>query len=235
MALFAVIALVTILGLLSKANLFSPKLIKFETSIPQVIDEIVQVTTVDIPQQIENNLTQVQSKTTEIPITKESLIDPVIVSSSEILPEILPNKEITNQAVKTSESQGTNSLNQNSGSSTGANYVESTDYGNAIVKTSSLDKLPEFPGGIAKFYAFVGNNFEKPVIDDNESIRVIVNFIIEKDGSMTNIQVRNDPGYGIAKEAIRVLKSLKTKWIPGVVNSKSVRTGYSLPITIQLE
>jgi hypothetical protein len=51
---------------------------------------------------------------------------------------------------------------------------------------------------------------------------------------MTDIQVKNDPGYGLGKEAMRVLKSLKTKWTPGILNSKAVRTSYSLPITVQM-
>jgi protein TonB len=58
--------------------------------------------------------------------------------------------------------------------------------------------------------------------------------VIEKDGSMTNIHVKRDPGYGLGKEAIRVLKSLRTKWTPGIINSKPVRTAYDLPITVQM-
>jgi protein TonB len=51
---------------------------------------------------------------------------------------------------------------------------------------------------------------------------------------MTDIQVKRDPGYGLGKEAIRVLKSLKTKWAPGMIDGKAVRTAYNLPITVQM-
>ncbi|MNT81451.1 Gram-negative bacterial tonB protein [compost metagenome] len=61
-----------------------------------------------------------------------------------------------------------------------------------------------------------------------------MSFVIEKDGSMTDIQVKKDPGYGLGKEAVRVLKSLKTKWSPGMMQGKAVRTAYNLPITIQI-
>jgi hypothetical protein len=98
-----------------------------------------------------------------------------------------------------------------------------------------LDKLPEFPGGMNKFYTYVGNNFEKQEIDGGGIIRVYVSFVIERDGSMTDIQVKKDPGYGLGKEAVRVLKSLKTKWTPGMIDSKPVRTAYNLPILVQLE
>jgi protein TonB len=50
---------------------------------------------------------------------------------------------------------------------------------------------------------------------------------------MTNIEVLQNPGYGLDREAIRVLKSLKTKWTPGILKGKPVRTSYNLPIVIQ--
>ncbi|WP_428231233.1 energy transducer TonB [Flavobacterium sp.] len=136
--------------------------------------------------------------------------------------------------------------NTNSGTGTSTNVLPSTGGGggepapstgniNDPVNTAILDKLPEFPGGMAKFYTYVGNNFNRPEIDAEKTLKVYVSFVIERDGSITDIMVKNDPGYGIGKEAIRVLKSLKTKWIPGVLNGKAVRTAYNLPITIKTE
>jgi protein TonB len=52
---------------------------------------------------------------------------------------------------------------------------------------------------------------------------------------MSNIKVLRDPGYGLGKEAIRVLKSLKSKWTPGMIAGQAVRTSYNLPITVKLE
>lgn len=105
---------------------------------------------------------------------------------------------------------------------------------NGLVIAAVLDAQPEFPGGIKKFYQYVGDNFEKQEIDEVESITVNVSFVIEKDGSMTDIKVLRNPGYGLDKEAIRVLKSLKTKWKPGVLNGEFVRTQYNLPITVKV-
>ena len=56
-------------------------------------------------------------------------------------------------------------------------------------------------------------------------------FIIEKDGSLSDIKVLRDIGYGTGDEAIRVLK-ISPKWIPGKQNNKEVRTLYSLPIPV---
>jgi protein TonB len=62
-----------------------------------------------------------------------------------------------------------------------------------------------------------------------------MSFVIEKDGSMTDIKVVRNPGYGLDKEAIRVLKSLRTKWSAGMKNGKKVRTQYTLPILVKME
>ncbi|MBC8645308.1 energy transducer TonB [Flavobacterium lindanitolerans] len=66
-------------------------------------------------------------------------------------------------------------------------------------------------------------------------MKVFVYFVVEKDGTLTNIKVVRDPGYGLGAEAIRVLKSIKTKWKPGIQNDKPVRTAYNLPITVEIK
>ena len=101
---------------------------------------------------------------------------------------------------------------------------------NGPMAVTMLDKMPEFPGGIKKFYEYVGNNFEKPEID--QTVNVLMSFVIEKDGTMTDIKVLRNPGYGLDKEAIRVLKSLRTKWEPGIKNGQPVRVLYQLPIKV---
>jgi protein TonB len=59
--------------------------------------------------------------------------------------------------------------------------------------------------------------------------------VIEENGTMSNIKVVRDPGYGLGNEAIRVLKSLKTKWSPGMIAGQAVRTFYNLPIKVTLQ
>lgn len=105
----------------------------------------------------------------------------------------------------------------------------------AILTPSVLEKNPNFPGGIAEFLRIVGNKFEVPSIEEERTIKVIVYFVVEKDGSLTNITVPRSPGYGLDKEAIRVLKSIKTKWEPGIYKGKPVRTSYSLPIVVKMQ
>lgn len=102
---------------------------------------------------------------------------------------------------------------------------------NTIYNTAGIEVKPDFPGGMDKFYKFVGKNFQVPE-EDGLKGKVFVTFVVEKDGSLTDIKVIRDIGYGTGKEAIRVLKSCP-RWNPGEQNGKKVRVLYSLPISIQ--
>jgi protein TonB len=102
---------------------------------------------------------------------------------------------------------------------------------NNIYNTAGIEVKPDFPGGLDKFYKFIGKNFQTPE-EDGLSGKIFVTFVVEKDGSLTDIKVLRDIGYGTGKEAIRVLKSCP-RWNPGEQNGKKVRVLYSLPITIQ--
>lgn len=101
----------------------------------------------------------------------------------------------------------------------------------SVHSLAGIEQKPEFPGGIEKFYQFVGKNYQPP---EEEGLmgKVYVTFVVEKDGSLTDIKVIRDIGYGTGKEAIRVLKKCP-KWLPGEQNGKKVRVLYSLPITIK--
>lgn len=107
--------------------------------------------------------------------------------------------------------------------------VEEVD--NSVYSTAGIQVQPDFPGGIEKFYKFVGKNYQTPE-EEGLKGKVFVSFVVEKDGSLTDIKVIRDIGYGTGKEAIRVLKSCP-KWTPGEQNGKKVRVLYSLPISIQ--
>ena len=102
---------------------------------------------------------------------------------------------------------------------------------NKVYGTVGIEVIPEFPGGMEKFYKFVGNNYQTPE-EEGLKGKVYVTFVVEKDGSLTDIKVIRDIGYGTGKEAIRVLNKCP-KWTPGEQNGKKVRVLYSLPITIQ--
>lgn len=94
-------------------------------------------------------------------------------------------------------------------------------------------EIPTFPGGISEFYKFVAQNFKMPK-NFNSNEKMIVSFIVEKDGSLSTFEVKKDLGSGTKEEAIRVLKS-SPKWIPAKVNNETVRYQYVLPIQMTKE
>ncbi|MCV9931166.1 energy transducer TonB [Flavobacterium sp. LS1R47] len=230
MGLLLITAAVCVTMLVSKLNH-----VNVSPTLPDI--PVVELKLTDIPYVTEKSaaMPAVKSQPTETVIEKSQLTNPTIVEASRATPEIAKNTENTVVAPTTGETNGTLTNVLTTGGNGGTEIAKTPSIGNELVTPGSLDKLPEFPGGINKFYTYVGNNFNRPELDSERTVRIYVSFVIERDGSMTDIIVKNDPGYGLGKEAVRVLKSLRTKWSPGMVDSKPVRTAYNLPITIKAE
>ena len=98
------------------------------------------------------------------------------------------------------------------------------------------EKQPEFPGGIEKFYEIVKSHIKYPEQMRESKIegKAFVEFVVEKDGSVTNFKTIRDPGYGSQEEAQRVI-ALLPKWSPGYQNGRPVSVRYQMPITFKLE
>ncbi len=95
-----------------------------------------------------------------------------------------------------------------------------------------IDQKPEFEGGIKAFFKFIGDNYKTP----NDFVgngRVFMSFIVETDGSLNEIKILRDVGFGTGQEAVRVLK-LSPKWKPGLSKGIPVRCNYQLPISISV-
>jgi len=106
---------------------------------------------------------------------------------------------------------------------------------NKVYKAGDSEiKQPEYPGGMEEFYKFVGEHFKvsEEVSKNNINTKVYMQFMVEKDGSLSEITIVKDAGYGLGEEATRVLK-LSPNWISGSENGMPVRVLYSLPITVQ--
>ena len=113
---------------------------------------------------------------------------------------------------------------------------DKSDYDKMIVKgiNDSIEKQPEYPGGIDAFYKLVGMNFKIPAEASKQKLegKAIIEFMVERDGSLSEFKIVKDLGYGIGNEAIRTIK-LSPKWIPGSINGKPARVLYTMPITVQ--
>jgi TonB family protein len=99
-----------------------------------------------------------------------------------------------------------------------------------------VEHAPNYPGGVDKFYKFLQQNIKYPAEAKNKNIqgKVFVSFIVEKDGSLSDVKAIHDPGAGCGPEAVRVMK-LSPKWNPGVQNGHKVRVQYTLPISFTLK
>ena len=98
-----------------------------------------------------------------------------------------------------------------------------------------IDIVPEFPEGLMAFNRFLGRNIHYPAIarENNTQGKVIISFIIEKDGTLSDIKVARGIGDGCDEEALRVMK-LSPPWKPGIQNGNAVRVAYSIPISFTL-
>ncbi len=101
---------------------------------------------------------------------------------------------------------------------------------------TTVEKMPTFPGGEFKMYEFLAMNIRYPqrARQDGYSGTVYVRFIVEPDGTITNIEVAKGVGGGCSEEAVRVVK-LMPKWIPGEAFGKKVRVTYTLPVNFRLQ
>jgi TonB family protein len=94
-----------------------------------------------------------------------------------------------------------------------------------------VERQPQFPGGLQAFGVFLGNNIKYPTDDAKNKVqgRVICKFVVERDGSVSNIEVLSTTTEAMGKEAVRVL-SLSPKWTPGYQDGRLVRVYYTVPI-----
>lgn len=99
-----------------------------------------------------------------------------------------------------------------------------------------VESMPEFPGGASKMMEFIARNIKYPPMARESGIqgRVFVNFVVEPDGSVSNVKVLRGIGGGCDEEAIRVVETMP-KWTPGRQRGKAVRVSFNLPVRFTLQ
>ena len=198
-----------------------------------LIDDSIHVVDVKFPPK-ESLPLPLAKKSAETPTTVD-LINPVVVAPQDATPVDITTNVNLGQNTNPNPADTGGTGGSNTGLTTTVTQPDNTGNGDTLVTTNMVEKSPVFPGGIDEFLRIVGNRFKTPEADEEGNIRVIVFFVVEKDGTLSNITVPRNPGFGLDKEAIRVLKSIKTKWEPGVYKGHPVRTQYSLPILVQMQ
>lgn len=104
-----------------------------------------------------------------------------------------------------------------------------------VFASDEVDVKPEFPGGTMAFYQLICKRLRIPDIEKNVVIKIYTSFIIEKDGSMSDVKVTNEIDEKLATETVKTLKAIKQKWVAAIKDGTAVRCAFILPITINIK
>lgn len=99
-----------------------------------------------------------------------------------------------------------------------------------------VDEMPSFPGGNYGLMTFLAQNMVYPVTAQENGVqgRVIISFVVETDGSITDVKVARSVDPSLDREAMRVVKAMP-KWTPGKKDGKPVRVKYTTPVVFRLQ
>ncbi|MDP2723836.1 MAG: energy transducer TonB [Bacteroidales bacterium] len=99
-----------------------------------------------------------------------------------------------------------------------------------------VESMPDFPGGMGKLMSYLASNIKYPPLAKESGIqgRVFINFVVEPDGSISQVKVLRGIGGGCDEEAVRVVQAMP-KWKPGMQRGKPVRVSYNLPVKFTLQ
>ena len=99
-----------------------------------------------------------------------------------------------------------------------------------------VEQMPEFPGGMNRLAEYLATNIRYPQLARESGIqgRVFINFVVEADGSVTNVRVIRSLGGGCDEEAMRVVRNMP-RWTPGRQRGRAVRVSYNLPVNFRLQ
>ena len=189
--------------------------------VPEIIDSLISVPVVIIPDIIKEDL----KKTTE----------KKIVRSDDL------NYKATDEKVETAAKVNDQAVTVKDGDVKGTDSIPAKDIPNVVPATTtednkdyvSVDEMPEFYGNV---YQFIKDRLQYPEIAKENRTQGVVglSFVIEKDGSVDNIKNLNTVDDGCTEEAIRVLK-LMPKWKPGKNHGQLVRVKYNIPVRFSLK
>lgn len=99
-----------------------------------------------------------------------------------------------------------------------------------------VEQMPSFPGGNAALMKYLSENIKYPVVAQENGVqgRVVVSFVVERDGSITDVKVVRSVDPSLDREATRVVKAMP-RWIPGKQNGSAVRVKYNVPVAFRLQ
>lgn len=199
----------------------------------------------ELPEEEEIEENQMQQEEIEIPealpeeiLNTEKFTEFLIVDNEQEIEQVKTNEEIqqTETAIGNVDfDKGTDDLN-----------VDRTYKEEVIVEEKkdpvkeeifqSVEQMPQFPGGEAELLKWIGNHIKYPTMAMENGVqgRVVVRFVVTKDGSIGEVQVARGKDPDLDKEAVRVVRSLP-KFTPGRMNGQPVSVWYTLPVNFKLQ
>ena len=174
-----------------------------------------------------------------IPITQQMLKPPPPPPPAPRLTDLIEivDEEINLDDVLEIEDVEANVANRRvydfSGQGNGYGDEYGDEYSDEAEVFAVVEDMPNFPGNVQQW---ISKNIKYPMIAQENNIqgRVFVQFVIERDGSVTDVKVARSVDPSLDKEAIRVVKAMP-KWTPGKQRNKPVRVSYTVPINFQLQ
>jgi periplasmic protein TonB len=170
-------------------------------------------------------------------IDEVKFVKPKVVEAAKVTEEIKTMDELKDKNIAEKDQKGDKDAKVTIDQPTGDSDKPVEVVDNNVYSSAGLEVQPEYPGGWGKFGQYVASKYRTDEIAEKAGQdlkgRVIVEFVVEKDGSLTDIKVIRDLGYGTGDEAIRVLKTMP-RLKPGEQNGKKVRARFSLPISVTI-
>lgn len=182
---------------------------------------------------------------------KEVIIEkpaPPLKSSIKFTPPVIkPDEEVQeDEEIKTQEELTKTDINISTADVKGTDEVNGMDIADlnkmmvgedsTSAPYSVVEQMPEFPGGEAALRKYLANSVKYPRIATENGVqgKVYVNFVVDKNGGISNVKVVRGVDAALDNEAVRVIKAMP-KWIPGKQNGETVRVSYTVPINFVLQ
>jgi len=167
----------------------------------------------------------------------------IVVTADPVIDEPPTIKDLENAVVGNKTQDGeikpnlvlSNTMNKGDGNGLGKDDTGIPGGGEEIINVALADEYPEFAGGMQAWAKYIQRNLRYPSMAQEEGIqgKVFISFVVEKDGSITDVKLVKGIGSGCDEEAMRVIKK-SPLWKPGKNKGTAVRVRYNMPINFTI-
>ena len=237
MMIVATLLLITVSAPIVASMFDKPIVIDLPNDEPRIIKNVEVI----IPKEPEPKVPEAKPLKPTDPVNTIANTTPIIEVANEVNDaDLPPTKEALKDAVsgiENKEGEGTEVLDlpNNDGEGTAVIPQVPAPNDNEIFDDVDVSQMPEFPGGEEELMRYLAQNIQYPkqALDGNTEGRVLIGFVVNKEGEIDDVKVLRSIGDGCDEEAVRVIHKMP-KWKPGKNNGKLVNVFYNLPVTFQL-